>query len=233
MCSSDLMRLEVEFFGKPAHAAANPMGGINALDAMLLLFNSINALRQSFEPRDRVAGIILQGGDAANVIPAYTAAQFSIRGKNEARRDEVLRKAITCAEAAASATGCQVVLQEQPGYAEIIPNPTIAELLTQNLNNLGREVITPLPDEPMGSTDMGNVSQIVPALHPYLETVPPDVGGHTVEFRETCMSSSGKKAMLDGAKAMAMTGIDLLTNPGFVEQAWMDLKEYQAGLNSQ
>jgi len=222
------MRLKVEFFGKPAHAAAYPQGGINALDAMLLMFNGINALRQHFEPKDRVAGIILQGGDAPNIIPAHTAAEFSVRGKTSNRREEVLKKVLACAQAAAAATGCRLEYDPQPGYAEIIPNPTIANLLTDNLNKLGREVSLPLPDEPMGSTDMGNVSQVVPSLHPYIETVPPEVGGHTIEFRETCVSPSGKKAMLDGAKAMAMTAVDLLENPELVSRAWAELKDYRA-----
>ena len=82
------MRFQLEFFGKTAHAAASPQEGVNALDAMILTFNNINALRQHFDLKDRIAGIITHGGDAANIIPGYTSAEFSVRGKNEDRREE-------------------------------------------------------------------------------------------------------------------------------------------------
>ncbi len=220
------MRLRLEFFGKTAHAAASPQEGINALDAMILTFNNINALRQHLEVKDRIAGIITHGGDAANVIPGYTAAEFSVRGETENRREQVLEKVIICAEAAAQATGCTLEYEAMPGYAEIFPNPTLAALFANNLNTLGREVTPPDPYERMGSTDMGNVSKVIPSLHPYLQTVTEDIPGHTVEFRETCMSQAGKAAMLDGAKAMAMTAVDLLMQPDLLVRARSELDDY-------
>ena len=227
------MRLGVEFFGKPAHAAAFPQGGINALDAMLMLFNAINALRQRFEIKDRVAGIIIKGGEAPNVIPAYTSAEFSIRGVNEKRRDEVLALVLDCAEAAAKALGCEVKFNIQPGYSEIVPNKIIATLFVENLKSLGRVATGPSPNQKMGSTDMGNVSKLVPAIHPYLATVPKEVGGHTVEFREICISPKGKDSMLVGAKAMAMTAVDLLGSPKMVSQARKELDQYLDGVTEQ
>lgn len=223
------MRLNLEFFGKTAHAAATPFQGINALDAMLLTFTNINALRQQLEMSDRVAGVITHGGDVANVIPAYTAATFSVRGKTEDRREQVLKKVLACADAAAIATGCEMKYSESPGYAEIFPNPTLARLFIQNLESLGRQVVDPKPDEPMGSTDMGNVSRIIPSIHPYLEVVQPGVAGHTVEFRETCISETGKAAVMDAAKAMAMTAVDLLAEPSLLAQAKAELEAYLAG----
>jgi amidohydrolase len=224
------MRLKVEFFGKTAHAAASPQEGINALDAMILTFNSINAIRQHLETKDRIAGIITHGGDAANIIPGYTSAEFSVRGESENRRAEVLEKVIACAEAAALATGCRLNYETNPGYSEIYPNPTLAKLFSENLITIGREVIEPDPLERMGSTDMGNVSKVVPAIHPYLETVPEEIAGHTVEFREVCMTETGKAAMLDAAKAMAMTAVDLLFNPSLLSTARTELDLY---LNSE
>jgi len=220
------MRLKVEFIGKTSHAAASPQDGINALDAMILAFNNVNALRQSFEIKDRIAGIITHGGDAANIIPGYTAAEFSVRGESENRREEVLQKLIKCAEAAALATGCQLKLEANPGYTEIVPNRVIGNLFAKNLTSLGREVVAPEPNERMGSTDMGNVSKVVPSIHPYLETVTKDVAGHTIEFREVCMSEKGKSSLLDGAKAMAMTAIDLLMKPQLVQKARTELDHY-------
>ncbi len=217
------MRLRVEFHGKTAHAAAYPQSGINALDAILQTFNNINAMRQYLEPKDRVAGIILDGGVAANIIPDYTSAEFSIRGKTENRRDQVADKVITCAEAAALSTGCKLKYEKQPGYSEIIPNRTIGDLFIKNLDVLGRKVIAPKPNEPMGSTDMGNVSRVVPSIHPYLEAVSADASGHTIEFREECLLSKGKDAMLDGARAMAMTAVDLINEPNLLVNARSEL----------
>jgi metal-dependent amidase/aminoacylase/carboxypeptidase family protein len=201
--------------------------GINALDAVILTFNNINAIRQYFEIKDRIAGIITHGGDAANIIPGYSSAEFSVRGETEKRRDQVLQKLILCAEAAALSTGCKLKYEVMPGYAEIIPNSTIGRLFAENLTALGREVVAPEPNERMGSTDMGNVSKVAPSIHPYLETVSQDVAGHTVEFREVCMSEKGKSSMIDGAKAMSMTAVDLLMNPHLVRKARSELDNHQ------
>ena len=113
-----------------------------------------------------------------------------------------------------------------PGYTEIVPNPTLAKLFSKNLTSLGREVSQPEAVERMGSTDMGNVSKVVPAIHPYLATVPEDIAGHTVEFRDVCMTQAGKDAMLDAAKAMAMTAVDLLFNPDLLKDARLELDAY-------
>ena len=113
-----------------------------------------------------------------------------------------------------------------PGYSEIVPNPTLAKLFRGNLEALGRSVTDPDPNERMGSTDMGNVSKVVPAIHPYLETVSEDIAGHTVELREACISKSGEMAMLDAAKALAMTGIDLLLKPTLLADARNELDTY-------
>jgi len=220
------MRVVIDFFGKTAHAAASPQEGINALDAMILTFNNINALRQQFEVKDRLAGIITHGGDAANIIPGYTSAEFSVRGESEEQRTRVYDKLIGCAEAAALATGCEMKHEAMPGYAEIVPNPTLSMLFKANLTSLGRDVKNPEPNERMGSTDMGNVSKVVPAIHPYLETVSEEIAGHTVEFREICMTESGKSTMVDGAKAMAMTAVDLFLQPDSLVKARKELKVY-------
>ncbi len=221
-------RLKVEFFGKPAHAASMPEKGVNALDAMLLTFNNINAMRQQLLRTDRVAGVIKDGGKAANIIPDYTYAEFSVRGASAKRREEVMQLTLACAEAGAKATGCRLVYQISEGYDNINPNTVIGELFSKNLAELGRIVVPPAPDEPMGSTDMGNVSQVVPALHPYLSVVSEDIAGHTVEFREACVSPKGRSVMLDGAKALAMTAVDLLSSPDLVAQAWAEFRSTNA-----
>ena len=205
--------LKVEFFGKASHAAAAPEEGINALDALLLTFNNINALRQTFGPKDRVAGVILAGGEASNIIPAHTSAEFSVRSLTSIRRDELVKKIIVCAQAGAQAIGCRLEFKVTNGYKEIIPNKVLAGFFKSNLEVLGRVVVDPDPNERMGSTDMGDISHLVPSIHPYLAIAPINVAGHTLEFREYCISESGKSAMLDAAKALAMTAVDLLINP--------------------
>jgi amidohydrolase len=212
-------KLILEFFGKASHAAAAPQEGINALDALLLAFNNINAIRQTLNPRDRIAGIITHGGEACNIVPSYTAAKFSIRATTAHRRDQLIQRVIACAQAGADAIGCQLKTQISPGYKEIIPNTILAELFTKNLIFLGRQVTEPDPDERMGSTDMGDLSQIIPCLHPYLETVPANVAGHTQDFVDICLSTPSRQAVMDAAKALAMTVLDLLAFPEYLTQA--------------
>jgi len=215
--------LFIEFFGKASHAAAAPEEGINALDAMILTFNHINALRPTFGPKDRVAGIILEGGEASNIIPAHTSAEFSVRSLTTMRRDVLMEKVVSCAKAAAAVVGCQLKFEIKPGYKDIIPNKIMAGLFKSNLESLGRVVVDPDPNERMGSTDMGDVSHLIPSIHPYLAIAPESVAGHTLEFKEYCNSESGKAAMLDAAKALAMTAIDLLSNPELLINAKEEL----------
>jgi metal-dependent amidase/aminoacylase/carboxypeptidase family protein len=132
-------------------------------------------------------------------------------------------KVIACAQAGAQAIGCRLEYHIAPGYREIIPNRMLAGLFKSNLEALGRLVFDPDPNERMGSTDMGDVSHIVPAIHPYLAIAPVTVAGHTLEFKQYCISEAGKSAMLDAAKAMAMTAVDLLNNPGLLLQAKAEL----------
>jgi amidohydrolase len=212
-------KLKLEFHGKSSHAAAAPEEGINALDAVILTFNNINVLRSTIGPKDRIAGIITQGGKAANIIPDYCVADFSIRSLSANRRDVLVDKVITCAKAGAQAVGCRLEYLVTTGYQEIIPNRLLAGLFKSNLESLGRDVVDPDPNERMGSTDMGDVSHIVPAIHPYLAIAPENVAGHTLEFKKYCISDSGKSAMLDAAKAIAMTVIDLLTDPALCQRA--------------
>jgi len=215
-------RLTIEFTGKAAHAAAAPEDGINALEAVLLTFNNVNALRLHLKPDARVHGIITHGGTAANIIPDYAAAEFSVRAAQQSYAQEVLQRVVQCAEAGGMATGAQLKYTIKPGYAEIIPNPTLSRLFTENWRAIGVEVHDPRPNERMGSTDMGNVSQALPALHPYIAIAPDGTGGHTLEFLAAAISPAGHEALLNAAKAMAMTTIDLLSSPELLQQVKQD-----------
>ncbi|MCJ7426088.1 MAG: M20 family metallopeptidase [Dehalococcoidales bacterium] len=205
--------LEVEFFGKAAHAAASPETGINALEAMLLSFAAINALRQHVVDKARIHGIITDGGEAPNVVPAHSAGSFLVRAEDNAYLDELKEKVLNCFVGAAAATGAR--LEYQWGkvlYAPLRNNLTLAELFRQNMKPLGREM--PLASSGrVGSTDMGNVSQIVPGIHPTIAVAPEEVVIHSPEFAEVAASEAGIKGMLDAAKALAMTVVDLIASP--------------------
>jgi len=205
--------LEVEFFGKAAHAATRPEAGINALEAMLLSFAAINALRQHVVDKARIHGIITDGGEAPNVVPAHSAGSFLVRAEDNAYLDELKEKVLNCFVGAAAATGAR--LEYQWGkvlYAPLRNNLTLAELFRQNMKSLGHEM--PLSGASrVGSTDMGNVSQLVPGIHPTIAVAPETVAIHSPEFAEVAASEAGIKGMLDAAKALAMTVVDLTASP--------------------
>jgi amidohydrolase len=207
-------RVSVEFFGKAAHAAASPDEGINALDAVIQTFNGVNALRQHLRDDARIHGIITQGGTAPNIVPDYAAAQFGVRAADLDYALEVIEKVRACTESGALATGARLEFAVRDYYyANMVPNPRLADLVDDNMAALGIEVRLPLPRERMGSSDMGNVSQVVPALHPYITIGPEDMMGHTVEFREASGSPDGHEGMINAAKFLAMTAVDLLAVP--------------------
>lgn len=225
-------KISIEFFGKPAHAAAKPDEGVNALEAMILTFNGINALRQHLRDDARIHGIITHGGEAPNIVPEYTAARFYVRAADTSYCAEVLEKVRACARGAAQATGTRLEFKEYaPRYEAMVSNPKLAELVEANMAVLDIELAPPSPEERMGSTDMGNVSQVVPALHPYIAIGPEDLGGHTVEFREAAASPAGHEGLIKAAKIMAMTAVDLLAVPANmtgVEKAFEEQKNRQA-----
>jgi amidohydrolase len=205
--------LEVEFFGKAAHAAAHPETGINALEAMLLSFAAINSLRQHIRDKARLHGIITDGGEAPNVVPAHSAGSFLVRAEDEAYLEELKKKVLNCFVGAAAATGARLEYRwGEVLYAPLRNNLTLAKLFQQNMNSLGRQM--PLTSsEGMGSTDMGNVSQLVASIHPTVAIAPEGVVEHSPEFAKAAASPAGLKGMFDAAKALAMTVADLVASP--------------------
>ena len=218
-------RLKIEFKGKASHAAAAPEDGINALEAVILTFNNVNAIRLHLKSDARVHGIITNGGSAANIIPDYAAATFSVRAASRKYAQEVLERVIQCALAAGVATGAELKHSVRPGYAEIIPNKAMAHRFAENWRTIGVQVQEVRPNERMGSTDMGNVSHVVPSLHPYIAIAPAGTAGHTIEFREAAKSPAGHLGLVNAAKAMAMTSIDLLSDPTLLQQVKQEFKE--------
>jgi amidohydrolase len=204
----------IKFYGKAAHAAADPDLGINALDALLLTFNAINALRQHLRDDVRIHGIVAHGGQAPNIVPDYAEGRFSIRALDTPYAAEVVEKVRACARGAALATGARLEFEQTgPRYDARWPNARLVALFQGNLESLGRQVQVASGDERMGSSDIGNVSQVVPAIHPYVAIGPESIIGHSAEFRDASASPAGHRGMLDGAKALAMTAVDLLAEP--------------------
>lgn len=223
--------VSVEFFGKPAHAAAKPDEGVNALDAILLTFTGINALRQHLRDDARVHGIITHGGDAPNIIPDYTRADLIVRAADTPYATEVLDKVRACAEGAALATGARLEFKlSGPRYDGRLPNPKLVELFKANLESLGLDVEIATGQERIGSSDIGNVSQVVPTIHPYIAIAPEEIGGHTVEFREAAASPAGHEGLIHAAKALAMTAVDLLAEPDNLTEAQSAFDPQKAGL---
>ncbi len=209
--------LEVEFFGKAAHAATRPEAGINALEAMLQSFAAINSLRQHIEDKARIHGIITDGGEAANIVPAHSAGNFLVRAEDDTYLDELKEKVINCFIGAATASGARLEYRwGKVRYATLRNNPTLARLFRQNMQSLGRKMQFSDPSKAFGSTDMGNVSQIVPSIHPTVAIAPVEVAAHSPEFASAAASEAGIKGLLDAAKALAMTVVDLVASPEIV-----------------
>ena len=214
-----MRELTVEFFGKASHAAAAPDQGINALDAAVLSYTAIGALRQQVRSDARIHGIITHGGQAPNIIPEYAAARYYVRALDLEYVDDLFRRVAACCEAAAQATGCRVkVTAASKDYHPYKPVYSLAELFQRNLESLGERVDQGPVDKELGSTDVGNVSQVVPTIQPMLQISPREVTCHMAAFAEAAGSEAGQRAMLLAAKAMAMTAVDLLTEPTSLER---------------
>jgi len=206
--------LEVEFFGKAAHAAARPDKGINALEAMLQAFTAINSLRQHIKDKARIHGIITDGGQAANVVPAHSAGSFIVRAEDDTYLDELKQRVLNCFIGAATASGARLEYKwGDTRYAPLRNNLTLAQLFTQNMQSLGRKVQFSNPAEALASTDMGNVSQLVPSIHPFVAIAPVEIATHSPQFASAAASEAGIHGLLDAAKALAMTVVDLVANP--------------------
>jgi len=204
--------IDVTYHGKEAHASAYPFLGVNALDAFVQAYVNVSTLRQQLEPTDKVHGIITHGGEAPNIIPALTRSSWYVRAPDQERLDIVLPRVMACFEAAATATGCRLEV-EYVGhtYEDMISNPVLVELFAANSEALGRPMLRgkDLPPNISGSTDMGNVSKVLPAVHPMVGIGCFPISNHQPEFAAHTCTDEGDQAMLDGALAMAWTVIDM------------------------
>lgn len=208
-----LAEVEVAYSGTAAHAAAMPERGVNALDALVLAYQGVAALRQHIRSTERIHGIILEGGQAPNIVPERAAGRFFVRAASESELQALKPRVEGCFVAGAAATGATLDLQwGAADYLELRFNAPLAESFQANAETLGREFfpIDKLPAGLQGSTDMGNVSQYVPSIHPMLASAPLHCTIHHPEFAKWAGSEMGDAAAIDGAKALAMTALDYL-----------------------
>ena len=211
--------IRIEFRGRAAHAASAPSEGINALDAMILVFNAVGLLRQQL-PRDvRVHGIITRGGDAPNIIPEFTEAKFFVRAASVRRMMDVYRKMERITEGAALQTGCTGLLEplQRNLVDNVIPTPSFDEVYARCLESLGEEIDRE-SGRPLGSSDVGNVSQVIPVIQPMIRVSDVPVAGHSVEKREACRSEIGLRSISLGAKALALTALELIGDPALLKK---------------
>jgi amidohydrolase len=209
---------EVEFFGKPAHAAAAPWDGKNALDALILTFTNINALRQQIHSDARIHGVILDGGVAPNIIPEYTRARFHIRAKKRADLDELVKLFKACVQAAALATSTLYKLHKyESSLDDMLNNTRMAERVRDYfVQALGSKPFQRAPDH-FGSSDIGNVSHVVPAVHVFVQIAEEkSLLPHTTEFQIAAVTPYADAAILRAGKALALTGYDVLHDPSFL-----------------
>jgi len=218
--------LEVEFFGKAVHAAARPEAGINALEAMLNSFAAINSLRQHIRSTARIHGIITDGGQVHNVIPAHSAGDFIVRAEDNTYLDELKERVLNCFIGAATASGARLEYRwAKPRIALMRNNLTLARLFRQNMQSLGRRMQLFSRSSVFGSTDMGNVSQLVPGIHPIVAIAPVGVSIHSPRFAEAAASEAGMRGLVDAAKALAMTVVDLVANSEIAVKVRQEFKQ--------
>lgn len=216
-----IQQVHVQYHGQAAHAAAFPHKGRNALDAAVLGYMNVAALRQHIRPSERIHGIFTDAGDRPNIVPQYAAAEWYVRSPTLRLLQGLKERVLNCLEAGATASGCTMDHEWQdPAYADMIDNPVLVDLFAANAERTGRHLADPsVAANVVGSTDMGNVSYVVPSIHPMLAVAPAGVSIHTPEFTAFARGEEGDQAVLDGARAMAMTVADLWLDPSRVEAA--------------
>lgn len=214
--------VEVIYHGESSHASAMPHKGINALDGLLLAYQAISNLRQHIRSTERIHGIITEGGSAPNIVPDRSAGQFYVRAADDKELAQLKPRVQSCFEAGAKGSGCEVEVNwANVDYLDLNTNWPLAELFQEHAESLGREFI---PYEEAvkfgaGSTDMGNVSHRLPSIHPMLAVAPPNVVIHNPEFAKWAASEKGDAAVIDGAKALALTAADFLLSTELQDRA--------------
>ena len=206
--------IDIEFWGKAAHASAAPEAGVNALDALILTYNGMNALRQHLPKDVQIHGIIVNGGDAPNIVPAYAKAKFYLRSATVPTMDALWPKIEHIVEGAALMTGAKGRMQPYQNRVEnTVPTPSFDKVYQRVMETLGVHVYEPDAQDERGSTDCGNISQVVPTIQPHISISETFIPGHTEAFKNAACSAYGLATIARGAKALALTALELIQNP--------------------
>ncbi|NXE32480.1 P20D2 protein, partial [Ptilorrhoa leucosticta] len=217
----------VKYYGKASHAAAYPWEGVNALDAAVLAYNNLSVLRQQMKPTWRVHGVIKNGGVKPNIIPSYTELEFYLRAPSRKELSVLTEKVENCFKSAALATGCKVEIKGgENDYYNVLPNKSLQKIYKENGKKLGIDFISEdaILNGLSGSTDFGNVTFVVPGLHPYFY-IGSDALNHTEQYTEAAGSQTAQFYALRTAKALAMTALDVIFKPGLLEEVREDFRE--------
>ncbi|MBI4169736.1 MAG: amidohydrolase [Acidobacteria bacterium] len=219
--------LEVIFHGRAAHAVSAPEKGINALEALIRLFNDLKRLRRRLPPEVRMPGVIIEGGRRANIVPDRAVGRFSLRARDLATLGRVEKAFRAAARAAARATGARLAIRsvDYP-YAEMVTNRALAAIFKRELRRMGRRTVD-APRTRMGSLDMGNVSHRVPSIHPYVAIAPPGVALHSRAFARLAGGPRGRAGLLVAARALALSALEVMLDDGTLRRARREFFEFR------
>jgi amidohydrolase len=221
MTTIAIQQLRVHYTGKAAHASAAPWEGRNALDAAVLGYTNVAALRQHIRPNERVHGIFTKAGDKPNIVPRDAAAFWYVRSATLESLESLKARVLACLEAGSAAAGCTMTYEwDDHPYADVRDNAPLQQAFAVNATRVGRTMAWPDASRAVvGSTDMGNVSYAVPSIHPMLQVAPGGIPIHSAEFTAYAGGEEGDRAVLDGAKTMAMTVVDVWTDADLMAAA--------------
>jgi amidohydrolase len=219
------VELAVTFHGRAAHPTGNPTEGIDALAALIQLFTTIGAVRPRLPPGAHVQGIITHGGEATNIVPARAEGRFGLRALTTSALADLASRLTTMAEATATATGTTVTVgRTNEPYHHFRNNTVLAERFATHLAAAGITLTEPAPGVYLGSSDIGNVSTLVPAIHPFVAITAPEESDHTPEFAAAAAAPRARTTMLAAARALADTTVDLLTDPALRERSQAEFR---------
>lgn len=219
------IEVAVRFYGRAAHPTGNPTEGIDALAALVQLFTALAMLRSRLPLGSHVQGIVTQGGTATNIVPELAEGRFGVRGLTTAARDDLVAQLTECAHGIARATGTTVEVEAvSTGYQHVRDNAALSGAFARHLAESGITLTEPEPGVFLGSSDIGDVSNTLPAIHPFLAIADADRSDHTPEFAAAAASARGRAVMLAAARALAGTAVDVLTRPELLDQAWQDFR---------
>ncbi|MFH9468912.1 amidohydrolase [Streptomyces clavifer] len=223
------VQLRAVFHGRAAHPTGNPTEGVDALAALIQMFGTVNVLQRRLAPGGHIQGIITDGGQATNIVPARAEGLFGLRARTTSALDALVTEVVRCAEGTAAATGTTVeASRTSAGYHHFHNNDVLSDRFAQHLREGGITLKEPTPGVFPGSSDIGDVSAAVPSIHPFVAILGPEQSDHTPEFADAAASETARRVMLASARALACTAADCLGEAGLTERAWKRHRENAA-----